>query len=232
MRGLTKAGGARMITVLLTLALTAAIYFFAAGTFRLSRAWLYYGGLLAYLVLALAAFFLFFPDAIATINARGKLHRDVKAWDKLFGLAYTALLLVQPAIAGWDVRAHRAVTVPWLVAAAALTATLVAYAFVHWAMIVNRHAETGVRIQDDRQHAVISAGPYRIVRHPFYIALIVTQLVYPLALGSPSASVPSLVMAALFVWRTAREDATLRRELAGYEAFAQSTRYRLLPGVW
>ncbi len=34
----------------------------------------------------------------------------------------------------------------------------------------------------------------------------------------------------LFVFRTAFEDRTLRRELEGYEEYAQRTRYRLVPG--
>lgn len=121
---------------------------------------------------------------------------------------------------------------PWPVAALAVAVTIAAYAFVHWAMIVNKHAETGVRVQAERHHVVISSGPYRIVRHPFYISLIVTQLVYPLAVGSLYAFIPGLVMAVLFVWRTAREDETLRRELEGYQEFTTRTRYRLFPGVW
>jgi protein-S-isoprenylcysteine O-methyltransferase Ste14 len=122
--------------------------------------------------------------------------------------------------------------VPWAVSVLALAVTILATAFVHWAMIVNQHAETGVRIQDDRHHVVVTAGPYRIVRHPFYVSLIVTALAYPLAVSSLYACLPGLVMAGLFVWRTAREDQTLRRELEGYEAFTERTRYRLLPGVW
>jgi protein-S-isoprenylcysteine O-methyltransferase Ste14 len=37
---------------------------------------------------------------------------------------------------------------------------------------------------------------------------------------------------AVLVLRTAREDATLQAELAGYREFASRVRYRLLPGVW
>ncbi len=228
----TTAGITRIITVVSTLIVTAAIFFLAAGTVDVGRAWLYYGTVLAYLVLAMAAMLLFFPDAIETVNARGRFNKDVKTWDKVFGLCYTLLLLVQPAVAGWDVRQGRSFDVPWPMLGFALAVTLLGYAFVHWAMIVNRHAETGVRIQGERHHQVISSGPYGIVRHPFYISVIVIQLVYPLAMGSPFVLVPSLLVAALFVWRTAREDETLRRELEGYEAFTRQTRYRLVPGVW
>lgn len=70
------------------------------------------------------------------------------------------------------------------------------------------------------------------MRHPFYTALILTQLAYPLALGSVLASFVAVPIIALFVWRTSREDATLQRELPGYVSFTPVTRYRLLPGVW
>jgi len=229
---LTKAGMARMIIVVLTLVTTAGIFFVAAGTLEVWQGWLYYGGLLAYLIFAIVVITLFFPQAIETVNARGKLNKGVKGWDKIFGIAYTVLLLSQPAFAGWDVRRAASFEVSWSVSALALAVTIAAYAFVHWAMIVNKHAETGVRIQSDRHHAVISSGPYRIVRHPFYISLIVSQVVYPLAVGSLSASIPALIIIALVVWRTAREDETLRCELEGYEEFTKSTPYRLLPGVW
>jgi len=42
---------------------------------------------------------------------------------------------------------------------------------------------------------------------------------------------PALLAAAVVV-RTALEDRTLRRELAGYAEYAKRTRYRLLPGIW
>jgi protein-S-isoprenylcysteine O-methyltransferase Ste14 len=229
---LTSSGVARMLTVVVTLVATAAVFFLAAGTLDVGRGWIYYGGLLAYLVVSMAAMLLFFPGVIELVNERGKLHQDVKAWDKLFGIAYTALLLASPAVAGYDVGRLHSFESPRCVAWAALAVTILSNAFVHWAMIVNKHAETGVRIQNDRHHEVISSGPYRIVRHPFYISFIVTQLLYPLAIGSLYAFVPALAAVALVVWRTAREDEALRRELDGYEAFTKRTPYRLLPRVW
>ncbi len=229
---LSRAGVARMATVILSLVLTATIFFLTAGTVEVPRGWVYYGAELAYLALAMAIIVRFFPRTIETVNARGKFNADVKRWDKLFGLAYTLFLLLQPAVAGWDVGKLKTLQAPWPISALALGLTLLANAFVHWAMIVNQHAETGVRIQDDRHHVVVSSGPYRIVRHPFYVSMIVTALVYPLAVSSLYAFLPGVAMAGLFVWRTGREDRTLRRELDGYEAFTQRTRYRLLPGLW
>ena len=45
-------------------------------------------------------------------------------------------------------------------------------------------------------------------------------------------AVPAAVIVIVFVIRTALEDRTLQVELPGYTAYAQRTRYRLVPGVW
>lgn len=42
----------------------------------------------------------------------------------------------------------------------------------------------------------------------------------------------ALVAAAWIVLRTALEDATLRRELPGYQDYCRRTRFRIVPGVW
>jgi protein-S-isoprenylcysteine O-methyltransferase Ste14 len=59
-------------------------------------------------------------------------------------------------------------------------------------MIANKHAETMVRIQEERDHRVASGGPYRFVRHPMYVSILLTQLAYPIAVGSLCAYVPVL----------------------------------------
>lgn len=45
-------------------------------------------------------------------------------------------------------------------------------------------------------------------------------------------AIPTYLLIALVIWRTAREDRALHDELPGYGEYAAQTRYRLLPGVW
>jgi protein-S-isoprenylcysteine O-methyltransferase Ste14 len=229
---LTRSGVLRLITVIVSAILVAAVFFAAAGTLDEPRAWIYYGGMFAYLLIALAVMFVLFPGAIEVVNERGKFKKDVKTWDKIFGVSYSVLQLLMPAVAGLDAGRFHWSEVPAFLAVPALIVTILAHTFVHWAMIANKYAEIGVRIQEDRHHEVVSSGPYRFVRHPFYASLIVTQLVYPLAVGSLVAYIPALSAVGLFLWRTAREDATLQAGLPGYAEYASRVRYRLLPGVW
>ncbi|MCU0241985.1 MAG: hypothetical protein MUF51_06135 [Vicinamibacteria bacterium] len=89
-----------------------------------------------------------------------------------------------------------------------------------------------MRIQEERHHEVVSSGPYAFVRHPFYVSISVTQLLYPLAVGALAAYLPCLAIVGLVVWRTTREDAFLRAHLPGYAEYAARVRYRLLPGLF
>ena len=81
-------------------------------------------------------------------------------------------------------------------------------------------------------HQLVVRGPYRLVRHPGYVGLAGWALASPLLLLSARAIWPALLAAAWIVLRTALEDATLRRELEGYAAYARRVRWRLVPGIW
>jgi protein-S-isoprenylcysteine O-methyltransferase Ste14 len=114
----------------------------------------------------------------------------------------------------------------------ALAVLVLGFASGTWAMFANRFFSGIVRIQADRGHSVVSAGPYCYVRHPGYVSAIIGNLSMPLALGSVWALIPAVITVVLIVVRTALEDRTLRAELPGYAEYAQRVRYRLLPGVW
>ena len=65
-----------------------------------------------------------------------------------------------------------------------------------------------------------------------YAGSILGALGVPLMLGSWWTFAPAGAVILLFIIRTKLEDQTLRKELEGYEAYAQRTRFRLLPGIW
>jgi protein-S-isoprenylcysteine O-methyltransferase Ste14 len=53
-----------------------------------------------------------------------------------------------------------------------------------------------------------------------------------IVLGSWWALIPAGLSSVAIVVRTVLEDAFLRRELAGYDAYSERVRYRLIPGIW
>jgi protein-S-isoprenylcysteine O-methyltransferase Ste14 len=159
--------------------------------------------------------------------------RDVPAWDRPLVLV---VAMVGPMagviVAGLD---HRFAWPPPLPPAATIAgAALVAagYLLSVWAMLANPFFSSLVRIQTDRGHRVIAAGPYRMVRHPAYAGGLLAAVGAPLMLDAVWAFVPSIVMAAALVLRTALEDRLLRDRLPGYAEYATTVRARLAPGVW
>jgi len=106
------------------------------------------------------------------------------------------------------------------------------YGLFSWAMVSNKFFSAMVRIQDERGHTVALGGPYRFVRHPGYIGIIVYCLAAPVMFSAWWAYIPALGLCVTIVYRTILEDRTLQRELDGYAAYGQRVRYRLVPGVW
>lgn len=162
----------------------------------------------------------------------GRARPDVKPWDKKIIRAYTILLSIMLVVAPLDAVRFRWSRVPFLPQALALLGLFAAWGLVIAAFRVNAFLAECVRIQSERGHTVCTTGPYRIVRHPMYVGVILTILGIPVLLGSLYAHVPAGLIAALFVLRTALEDRTLQAELPGYAEYARDVRWKLVPGVW
>ena len=142
------------------------------------------------------------------------------------------LYIAQPIVAGLDAVRFRWSSMPFATVYLGLALLACGDSFIAWAMAVNPFAERTVRIQNERGQKTVTAGPYRIVRHPMYLGALMMFASTGLVFGSWWTVAFGAVLGLLFVWRAGMEDRFLRRELPGYEEFAKATRYRLIPGVW
>jgi protein-S-isoprenylcysteine O-methyltransferase Ste14 len=159
------------------------------------------------------------------------IRADTKPFDKIFMRLFLSLTIVQPAVAGLDARFNRTPLPFWTVYPGTVL-FIVSAALITWVLVTNPHAESSVRIQNDRGHTVIASGPYGFVRHPMYVGVAQLHQSMALILGSSWNLALAALITVLFLWRTALEDRTLRRELPGYEEYTTVTRYRLMPGIW
>ena len=207
----------------------AAILFAAAGTLHWIRGWSYF---LYMLLIEVCTLTILARKAPETLNQRGTLHAGVKTFDKVFMIVWLTLSLATALVAGFDAVRFRWSSMPIATLYVGAALVFVVSIFGTWVMVENEHFEQFVRIQTDRKHRVVTSGPYRIVRHPAYAGTILGALGVPLMLGSWWTFAPAGAVILLFIIRTGLEDQTLRKELEGYEAYAQRTRYRLFPGIW
>ena len=198
--------------------------FALAGTWRDPWLWAYTG------VWSAASFYALF--SLDEDLARERFHPPTAGADGValhfVRIAAVAHLLVGALDSG---RWHLTPVSPGLRAfsLAAMTAT---FGMFYRAMHENRFFSAVVRVQNERGHHVIDSGPYASVRHPGYAGLILGIPFSGLALGSWLAAGIGLVMSGLILRRVMFEDAFLRKNLEGYDAYSHRVQHRLIPGVW
>jgi protein-S-isoprenylcysteine O-methyltransferase Ste14 len=96
----------------------------------------------------------------------------------------------------------------------------------------NTYLSPLVRIQEDRNHQVVSTGVYGFVRHPMYLGGILMFTGAPLLLGSLWGVLVGLVLTILLIARISGEEKMLAEGLEGYREYTKKVRYRLIPFVW
>jgi protein-S-isoprenylcysteine O-methyltransferase Ste14 len=229
-KGLSRSGVMAIIAPFRWLIVQAVVLFLAAGRLDMPRAWIY---LCLNLVFSTAGVIIIWKLIPELLNRRGGINPGTKSWDKVILLTYFPLILiVLPLTAGLDVGRYNwsNLSIHFTILGIALYSF--AFFIAQWAMAENKFFEGTMRIQEDRDHSVVTTGPYRIVRHPGYVGMILASLSPPLIIGSLYALIPAGLGVVLIAIRTYLEDKTLRNELNGYTEYAKGVRYRLLPGVW
>jgi protein-S-isoprenylcysteine O-methyltransferase Ste14 len=207
-----------------------ALLFVLAGTVSWPAGWVYLALNLAILAAYTVIVWRVHPELV---DERRKPPADAKPWDKPFvavvaGLGPIALV----ATCGLDRRFGWSAQMPGPLGAAGFLLMAGGGALSNWAVFHNRFFSAVVRIQRDRGHRVVDAGPYGVLRHPGYVGSILHMTGSSLLLGSWWALLVAFVLSVVIAARTGREDRTLRAELDGYEDYAAHVRYRLVPWVW
>ena len=172
------------------------------------------------------------PD-LALERSQAPDKEDVKEWDKYL-MPFTALIapFISWIVAGLDQRFGWSGDLPNWIQITALLLIQLGSLVGSWAMMANRFFSSQVRIQTDRGHSVVRAGPYQYVRHPGYAGGLVSWLAAPIFFSSWWVIIPTVLAITASVIRTSLEDRTLQNELPGYKEYAAEVKYRLVPGIW
>ncbi len=101
-----------------------------------------------------------------------------------------------------------------------------------WAKRENAFFSSTVRIETERKHTVCETGPYRIVRHPGYLGLIISTLGFPLIMNSYWAFTFAAISVGILALRARMEDSYLNSNLEGYSDYALRSRWLLIPHLF
>jgi protein-S-isoprenylcysteine O-methyltransferase Ste14 len=146
----------------------------------------------------------------------------------LISIAFVVFFAL-PALSALDHRLGWSEIPAWL---SLLGDALVALGLLIDLAVFRENSFGGSTVEKMEGQRVVATGPYALVRHPMYVGVLVMLAGVPPALGSYWGLL--LVMAAvpILALRIRDEEAMLHRELDGYDAYARTVRWRLMPGAW
>ena len=229
MPGKTFSKVIKFIRLVFSIVLFLALFFLPAGTLKWTEAWIL---IVFYLVSVLGVIIWLKKNDPGLLKERSQRKKNVKTWDRILMLVYVFFLMIMLCITGLDAVRFQWSNVHIILKIIGFLGFIPGFILGFWAMRENTYLSDTVRIQEDRGHRVCMTGPYRFVRHPMYVGVIIAMLSFPFALGSYYALIPAIIIVVLFVFRTVLEDRTLQEELPGYKEYSETIRFRLIPRIW
>jgi protein-S-isoprenylcysteine O-methyltransferase Ste14 len=227
---LTKSGIKAFLAPIRWIIITGLVFFLASGEINILRAWIYIG---IYTIGGLIIGIMLMKKSPRLLNDRGKMQEGTKQFDKYIILTYFLFaIVITPFVAGIDRRFNLIELLPSFYLYIGIILYIFSTIFSIWPMLHNPFFEGTIRIQKEKNHNVINTGPYKIVRHPGYLGMLLGSTSLPLALGSILAFIPLVIMIVLIIIRTYYEDTTLQNELIGYAEYSKEVKYRLIPFIW
>lgn len=114
---------------------------------------------------------------------------------------------------------------------AAQLAELLAAALGAWALLAMRHSKLRVQPEVAPGATLVTAGPFRRIRHPMYAAVLLMLAALVADAASPLRAGLWLALLAVLVIKLRREERFLRAHFPGYADYTRATA-RLVPGLW
>jgi len=219
----------RMLQIIFQIIIIAAILFISSSRLDWWMAWAYLG---IFVIGVCVNMILIIRKNPELIEERSQIKANTKRWDFYLAAFLSLVSIVVLLVSGLDIRFEWSEEIPFILQFAAVVLVVLGSVLGSWAIVSNPYFASTVRIQSERGHKVVSAGPYQYIRHPGYAGWILSGVALPVMLGSLWALIPSGLTVVILVIRTALEDRTLRRDLPGYEEYSQNTHFRLVPYVW
>ena len=204
----------------------AALFWIAAGGLDI-RSGIFFA---VYVLAALVSGIIIYRKNPETLKERGKVNTDSPKWDKILLLAFwiCAFFLVYFA-AGKTVPLGMEIEFDYI---AGMIIYILSAIIAVKAMLENTFLESTARLQPERNQVVITTGPYSVVRHPTYSAVLLWCAAIRCIFPSAEVLLLALAIAAVISIRSELEDDMLIEGLPGYKEYSKKVKYRLIPFLW
>ncbi|MDV3426202.1 MAG: isoprenylcysteine carboxylmethyltransferase family protein [Bacillota bacterium] len=227
---LDKSGINYLVRVLFQVLIGMALFYISSGRTFAFRGMIYFS---LYIILVISGVILLAGRNSEVLNERAKKRDNTKGWDKVLLKLYILLAFFGVYIAaGLDAGRYPKARISFDFIYPGILIYIFSSALSIWAMAENQYFEATSRIQKDRDQVVCSSGPYRFIRHPGYLSILLWCISVPMIFGSVYAMLPVICIFLIIVIRTYLEDNMLKKELPGYIEYSGRVRYRLIPFIF
>jgi protein-S-isoprenylcysteine O-methyltransferase Ste14 len=221
-----------VIGVILNVAIFGSLLFLPAGTLDWWRAWVFLVMALALAVMSTVSLYRANQELLEE-RFKPPIQKGQPLADKIIVMLVIAEFVGLIAFIPLDVfRFHLMARPGALVSSFGLVLFVAGWWMMTLAMRENAFAAPVVRYQEERRQTVIDSGVYSVVRHPMYTGALLLLVGMSLWLESYAAAMLVSIVIVTLVLRIMVEEQFLRRRLAGYEAYTERVRYRLVPYLW
>lgn len=217
---------ALIIRTVLTLLLFGLIMFVPYGSLFWLEAWIFFGIIVVYIILATPWFMKNNPQLVQNRLT----YTPSRGLDRLVVLLMAIIFIVYFVIISYDAGQSKIALVPDNLKIAGFGGIILSFVFLFLTLRENTYASRIIDIKED--HEVISTGPYAFVRHPLYLGVSLFLGFLPLALGSFLGLIPWIIFILLLAYRIRIEEQALVEELPGYSDYTKKVRKRLIPFIW
>ncbi len=206
----------------------AVIIFVAAGTPAYWQGWLFLANFIFWCT-GVTAYVYWHDPALLEKRMRAGPAAETEPLQKRIQLFTSIVMTALIILSALDYRFGWSSVPAWVVILGNL---LIAAGFLLVAIVLRENSFASATIQVSPDQTVVSTGPYALVRHPMYAAVLPLATGMPLALASFwGPLIVPLIMAGIIL-RLIDEERHLSRDLPGYEDYRRKVRYRLVPGLW
>ena len=206
----------------------AVMVFLAAGTLVYWQGWLFLADFAAWSV-GTSIYFYYRDPALLEKRMRAGPAAETEPVQKRIQLFTSVVMIALILVSALDYRFGWSTVPVWVVISGNLLISA-GFLFIVFVLRENTFASATIQVSEDQK--VVSTGPYALVRHPMYAAVLPLTSGIPLALGSWwGLLIVPLIFIGLIL-RLIDEEGQLRRNLPGYEDYFRKVRYRLFPGIW
>ncbi len=214
-----------IIKVALGIVFVALLIFLPAGTLAFWQGWILMALLFVPMLFVGACLMIKSPERL-----RHRLNAKEQQKEQAFVVKMSGVMFVAGfVVAGLDFRfdwSRLPVPVP------IVAVLLFCFAYLLYGEVIRENQYLSRTIEVQEEQKVVTTGLYSLVRHPMYAATVLMFLSVPLILCSLYSFVIFLAYPFLIVKRIKHEEAFLLKKLAGYDAYTEKVKYRLVPFLW